>query len=212
MGASWGGGYGYYRPGRCCGGWYGGGYRHSPVLINTGNITIGNTVNIGNRSRVGGEFNKTLNSNIYQRPENRSRNASGATVQRNLQQARVAQGRDNNVFADKHGDLARRVGDGWESREQGQWKSDPALNERLAGAGQGDRDQALQKLNTISPEPGQHAAAAARQQGLQRPAQRQPDSRRIDYDRAFNARQAGAARERTMGGGFGRGGGGRFSR
>ena len=45
FGMSWGGGYGgAYRPWGCCGGWYGGGYRR-PVVINTGNINIGNNVN-----------------------------------------------------------------------------------------------------------------------------------------------------------------------
>ena len=52
FGMSWGGGYGgYYRPWGCCGGWYGGGYR-GPVVINTGDINIGNNVNIGNRTEI----------------------------------------------------------------------------------------------------------------------------------------------------------------
>ena len=103
MGARWGGGYGHYGPGRCCGGWYGGGYRRPPVIINTGNINIGNTVNVGNRTHIGREINNNTSirnnkSNIYQRPENRARVADRSTAQKNLKQARSAGGRDNNVF------------------------------------------------------------------------------------------------------------------
>ncbi|MDH4073308.1 MAG: carbohydrate-binding family V/XII, partial [Gammaproteobacteria bacterium] len=97
FGMSWGGGYGgAYRPWGCCGGWYGGGYR-GPVVINTGDINIGNSVNIGNRTTVKNRIDSGTNrnfdqsrTNLYDRPENRSRNADRATVARDARQARPA--------------------------------------------------------------------------------------------------------------------------
>jgi hypothetical protein len=127
--AGWGGG---YRPGGCCGGWYGGGYR-GPVVINTGDINIGNNVNIGNRAEISNRIgnnpqiaNRVENNrgNLYNRPENRTRNADRATAQRDFQQAR-ASNRDNNVFADHSGQVARRDGDQWQTRENGQWQNRP---------------------------------------------------------------------------------------
>jgi hypothetical protein len=212
MGARWGGGYGHYRPGRCCGGWYGGGYRRPPVVINTGNINIGNTVNVGNRTHIGKQVNNNVNinnnnlqRNIYQQPQNKSRNADRATVQRDMQQARTAKGKDNNVYASKNGDVARRSGDEWQSRQDGKWQADPALNDRdgkARDASPQSRDQARQKLDQASPEQKQKAADSAHQK-LQ-PANNQ----RHDYNRANQARQHGASRERANRGG-GAGGRGR---
>ena len=136
FGASWGGGWNSgYRPWGCCGGWYGGGYHRPPVVINTGNINIGNTVNIGNRTHIKNSINKSnlnaskLQRNVYKRPENRARNASGAAVKRDLQTATIAKGRDNNVFADKSGAVARKMGDDWQVRNQGNWQPEHRVNE-----------------------------------------------------------------------------------
>jgi len=144
MGVVWGGGYhGGYHPGRCCGGHYGGGYHGGNTVINTGDINIGNSVNIGNRTTVknnidrgnNGNRNRS-NSNLYNRDQNRSRNADSATSQRNLKQARPATNRDNNVFADKDGNVARRNNDQWESRQDGQWKQDRSAPDRAQPATQ----------------------------------------------------------------------------
>lgn len=131
MGVSWGGGYGGgYYPGRCCGGYYGGGYR-GPVVINTGDINIGNNVNIGNRTNIknnidrGGNANlDRARNNIYNRGENQSRVADRATAQRDLKQARPATTRQNDVYADRNGNVAKRTNNGWESRQDGQWQRD----------------------------------------------------------------------------------------
>lgn len=179
FGISWGGGWGgAYRPWGCCGGWYGGGYR-GPVVINTGDINIGNNVNIGNRNDIGNrigndnQLGDRLNNrqdNLYNRPENRARNADRDTVARDLKQARPAAGRDNNVFADRSGQVARRDGDSWQTRENGQWK--PAFDDR---AGSIDRTRPATGTGT---------------RDLQRPS-----IDRRDLDRHHGARQRGASRE-----------------
>ncbi|WP_278369476.1 hypothetical protein, partial [Pseudoalteromonas lipolytica] len=63
----------HYRPYHCCNGWYGGGYR-GPVVINTGDINIGNSVNIGNK--LNNLNNKRPLHNIYKRSQIKTRLAS----------------------------------------------------------------------------------------------------------------------------------------
>ena len=126
VGISWGAGY----PGwGCCGGWYGGGYR-GPTFINTGDINIGNNVNIGNRTEIGNRIdNDRVNArrdNLYNRPENRARNADRATARADLKQARPAANRANDVYADRNGNVARRSGNEWQTRQNGSWAQDRA--------------------------------------------------------------------------------------
>ncbi len=199
MGVSWGGGYGGgYRPG----GWYGGGGYRGPTIINTGDINIGNSVNIGNRQNVRNRIDSDnklgrdglKNQNLYNRPENRARNADRSLVQRDLERARPAADRANNVYADKNGAVARRTGDNWESRENGDWK--PAT----------DRD---------SPGSRDRVASERDRSGATREAARGIDRKSLDRDR--QARQKGSSRERARparqgGGGAARGGGGRGRR
>jgi hypothetical protein len=139
FGVIWSGGYGPYPPHGCCGGWYGGGYRPLPPRVeHHGDINIGNTINAGNRAQVAdrmkspsaGDLGRYGQGNLYNRPENRARVADRATATRNLEQARAAGGRENNVYADRDGNVARRTGDQWETREQGAWKSQPKAAER----------------------------------------------------------------------------------
>lgn len=170
MGVSWGGGYhGGYHPGRCCGGYYGGGYR-GPVVINTGNINIGNNVNIGNRTNIGNNIDRSNNfnrdraaDNIYNRDGNRARNAESAIAQRDMQRARPSTSRENNVFADRDGNVARRNNNQWETRENGQWRQDQAR-----------RDTTNTRQNT-------------------QPRQRD----RSDLNRANRSRQHGATRQQS---------------
>lgn len=130
FGVGWSAGYpGAYRPWGCCGGWYGGGYRR-PVVINTGNINIGNNINVGNRTTVRNniEHNPNINidnskHNLYNRPENRTRNADPAVARTNLKQARPAANRPNNVYADRNGNVARQVNDQWQARDAGGWNT-----------------------------------------------------------------------------------------
>jgi hypothetical protein len=112
VGFRFGGGYGrYYPPG---------GYRR-PIVINTGNINIGNRVGAGTRPSPGTADRKT---DLYSQGVNRDRMADNRTLEKaNRDRAdRVARG-PNNVLSDRDGNLYRRQPDGsWNSREQGQWK------------------------------------------------------------------------------------------
>ncbi|BFM22434.1 carbohydrate-binding family V/XII [Gilvimarinus japonicus] len=209
FGASWGGGWhGPYRPWGCCGGWYGGGYHRPPVVINTGNINIGNNVNIGNRTHIKNNLNKNtvaaghLNRNLYQRPENRVRNASAETVKRNLKTAQLTKGRDNNVFVDKSGNVARKVGDQWQVRDKGSWQPDRSANEIRESLPQTrpqninrDTIQRQEPINRPQQLPGNY----------HRPSTR-PSIDRSNLNRDFQARQRGmnraAARPMPARGGF----------
>jgi len=177
VGIGWGGGYrGGYRPG----GWYGGGYRR-PVVINTGNINIGNNVNIGNRNNFNNKLNRQSrqqissleNRNLYNRPENRARNSDRATANRDLKQARPAN-RANNVYADKSGAVARRNGNNWETRQGGSWKNVPS--------------------NKPATQPSTRPAYRPSNQPSTRPATRQSINRN-DLNRAHQSRQMGRSRE-----------------
>jgi hypothetical protein len=189
MGVSWGGGYrGGYYPGRCCGGYYGGGYRGGyhggNTVINTGDINIGNSVNIGNRNTVKNNIDRSRNTNInnsrqniYNRGDNRSRKADRATAQRNLQQARPASNRQNNVFADKNGDVARHTDNKWESRENGQWKDKQSIPQ------------------DVSAENRARAGNAASNRNVDRSAVNRNAASRDSLNRANQSRQRGATRQ-----------------
>ena len=193
---SWGGGYGgsYYRPWGCCNGWYGGGHR-GPTIINTGDINIGNSVSVGNRTnignRVGRETNINNNRNIYNRPANRSRNADRATAAADLKKARPTTGRANNVYADRDGNVARRTGDGWQTREDGQWSKDSIPAGSLEKAQAADRTRPETRDRDASTRPAPSTRPSTR-----------PDtsSRNVDrssLDRAHAARQHGTSRQRA---------------
>jgi len=179
FGVSWGGGYyhNYHH------GWYGGGYR-GPVVINTGNINIGNNINVGNRVDIGNRIDRkdiNLNrdslrrDNLYNRAENRDRKAKPQAVQRDLKRASSNNKLKNNVYADRDGRVVRNENNQWQTRDKGGWKQDKQLNSP-------SRD--LQK-------------PASRD--LAKPASR-PSSRnshRYDLDTARHARSRGAMHERN---------------
>jgi hypothetical protein len=183
FGMSWGGGWGgAYRPWGCCGGWYGGGYRR-PVVINTGDINIGNNINVGNRNNIGNRIEREANrnrdrsrTNLYSRPETRDRLADRETATRNLNRARPATGRENNVFADRDGNVARQVGNDWQVRDNNQWsrpESRPETRDRAPGASR-------ERPQTSRPATGTQPARGFDRGGL---------------DRASHARQMGANRQ-----------------
>jgi hypothetical protein len=231
FGMSWGGGYGgAYRPWGCCGGWYGGGYR-GPTIINTGDINIGNSVNVGNRTNIGNRIsndqrfaNMDRSRNLYNRPEVANRKADRATVQRDLQKARPAVDRPNNVFADQSGQVARPSGDKWQTREDGQWKdaadrvppeTRDQARDRVENVSPEARDQVADRAANASPEARDRAAQAAQNRPESRPASRptqqpaprppaRPTSRPSsgslntrDLNRSASARQRGAANSRA---------------
>jgi hypothetical protein len=193
FGMSWGGGYhGHHHPGRCCGGWYGGGYR-GPTIINTGDINIGNSINVGNRNEINNRIgnntnvnNKMANTqqNIYNRPENRTRNADSAMVTRDLKQARPATGRENNVYADRSGQVVRRDGDNWQTRENGQWK--PSTESRPT-------QQPASQPSTRPSQPTSKPSTRPTTPSTRPSTQHSVNTR--DLDRSYQARQRGNSRE-----------------
>lgn len=209
FGMSWGGGWGgsHYRPWGCCGGgWYGGGYR-GPVIINTGDINIGNTINAGNRVNAGNRIGNanidhSRTSNIYNRPENRARVADASMVQKDLKQARASRDRTNNVYADRSGAVARRDGDQWQVRDQGQWKpadSRPATRPSV--------EPSTRPATRPSIEPSTRPSSRPAMQPSTGPSARPstPQINHSDLNRAHSARQMGHSRQmaRPMPGGGG---------
>jgi hypothetical protein len=168
------------------------------MVVHTGDINIGNTINAGNRAQVadrmqgpaGGDRARPSQNNLYNRPENRARVDDRATASRDVKQAGAATGRDNNVYADPNGNVARRTGDQWETRDQGAWKPEPSASDRAA------------------PEPRQPQAPARDTRPAPTPST--PSVDRADLNRSYQARQSGAAQERARpapragGGGGGR--------
>lgn len=137
VGVSWGGGYhNHYRP--CCGGYYGG-YRggHNTNINVNGNINIGNSVSIGNRDHIqhnlgkGNNFKQTLDnnrlgsrqSNLYNRGDNKHRNAAKLKPKKIQQQGRATTKRNNNVFADKRGNVVRHENGQWQNRSNKSWST-----------------------------------------------------------------------------------------
>ena len=143
-GATWGGGFftagviwgATIHGGRgCCRGWYGGGGFHGRTFVNRGDvkINIGNDVNIGNRTNIRNKIDKgdikfdrskqSKERNIYNRDQNRKRNAKPADARHNLKHARSStKQRANNVFADERGNVAREKDGRWETRKDKSWK------------------------------------------------------------------------------------------
>ncbi|HYN91178.1 MAG TPA: hypothetical protein VER75_04590 [Thermoleophilaceae bacterium] len=194
FGMRWGGGYGgNYRPGYGCGGWYGGyrpgwgGYRGGHNTINVGSINIGNNINYGNRTRVANNIrnNPSFNrqnvsrDNIYNRAENRARNADRATVQRNVQQARSNRGLNNDVLADRNGNVVRKTPSGWEARDGNKWQNidKDAARQKAQGV---DRGQVQQRAQNVDRD-------AARQRA------QQVDRSQVQQD--WQNRQRGRERE-----------------
>ncbi|MCX2979578.1 carbohydrate-binding family V/XII [Halieaceae bacterium IMCC14734] len=182
LGMSFGGGWNspYHR-----GGWYGGGYRR-PVVINTGDINIGNSVNIGNRDRVNRELGDRGNAqrpNIYNREGNRARNADNALARSELKRARPAPTRANDVFADRSGNVARRNGSEWEQRSNGQWQSDKA-------------NVARDKAANVSTQ----QAAKVQSRAQQMPDHNRQQINRNELNRSYDARQRGTRHEMNRSG------------
>jgi len=182
---AWGGGYHHHG---CCGGWYGGGYHSHYSYSRSTNININNRVSVGNhynsnRLRTANVRNVDRN-NIYNRPENRVRNADRATAASNLKQARPTTGKANNVFADKDGNIARKTKDGWQARGKDGWEKPEAaaarqkvdtadLKQRREGGAGVNAAQARQRADSAD----LNRAAAARQRGATREVSRPPSTR-----------------------------------
>jgi len=128
-----------------------GGYRKTNI-----NINVDNSINIG-----GGRDRPETRANLYDRPENRSRNSERSTTA-STRPARSASNVQNNVLTDHSGNVYQRSSDGkWSQRDNGQWKQPSNLDHapsqsRLSGSRQtAARPQLERDYN-------------ARQQGIQR--------------------------------------------
>ncbi|QQX79918.1 carbohydrate-binding family V/XII [Shewanella sp. KX20019] len=199
VGVGWNAGWGnHHYPSRCCGGYYGGGYRR-PVVINTGDINIGNSVSIGNRTNISNRVaknnlsgNRVGENNLYNHPENRIRNADPKRANDNIRQATHNKSRTNNVFADKNGNIARDNNGQWQSRSKGSWTPAPETKQRVE-AGLNNRDTS--KPITMPSRPNTD---------MSRPTNinRQINNHNFDREglnRSRSARQHGVAREGRRG-------------
>ena len=115
------------------------------------NVNIGNSAGGGARQRPANRPSagtRPANSNLYNQPQNRARNADRSTRQRASTQMGTARG-SNNVFADRNGNVHRRSNNGWESRQGNSWSRDRGGNNY--GAQGGNREyQARQRSSTRS--------------------------------------------------------------
>lgn len=193
VGVGWNAGWGrHYSPARCCGGYYGGGYRR-PVVINTGNINIGNSISIGNRNDISTKLAKnnnipaniTAGSNLYNRENNRVRNADPAKLNNKSRQATHNSSRANDVFADKNGNLARDNNGQWQSRDRDSWTPTPEMRQNT--------DNSLHNRNISKPTTTPTRPSTSSQQ------MNNSNLDRAGLNRSRNARQSGKIREGKRG-------------
>jgi hypothetical protein len=162
FGVTFGGGYPGYRPYR--GGYYPpGGYRGGGCFNCT--INIGNSVGTGRGGGAARPSTRPANNNLYNRPENRARVADRGTrdaASRQMRADRTARG-SNNVFADQNGNVHRRTGNGWESRDGNTWKPD-----RSGGNAGGNRAGGAGSRPSYNPSHGMERDWQARQRSSAR--------------------------------------------
>ncbi|MCL1131789.1 carbohydrate-binding family V/XII [Shewanella sairae] len=208
VGIGWSAGWGnHYYPGRCCGGYYGGGYRR-PVVINTGDINIGNSVSIGNRTNISNKLannniagtkltgNRVGKNNLYNRPETRNRNADPAKINNKFKPANHNKARTNNVFADKNGNLARDLDGKWQNRDKGSWSPAPETRQKIeTGINNREISQPKSLSNPLPTRPNNPVNGHS---NINRPMNNHNFDRE-GLNRARNARQHGAMREGRRG-------------
>jgi len=139
-----------------------GGYRKTNI-----NVNINNNINIG-----GGRDRPTTRPSVYDRPENRTRNAERPSVPSN-RQARPANNVENNVLADRSGNVYQRGSGGdWSQRDNGKWSQPQNM------------DRSTSRPSTNQPSRGfdSHTRSATRPQ----------------LERDYNARQQGAQRSQNF--------------
>lgn len=179
FGMAWGGGYrgpsgGFYAGGYCCRGWYGGyrpgwggGFNGGRNQINIGSINIGNNVNFGNQGRIANNLQNNPRAaelrrpSVYNQPRVQARNADRSAVRADAQRARAAGGQ-NNVLADRNGNVVRQTQSGLQTRTANGWQNI-------------DRDAARPNVQNRAQNIDRSAIQRdyqARQRGMQR-AQRQ---------------------------------------
>jgi hypothetical protein len=137
VGVVWGGGY-HHHPRPCCGRYYGGGYRGGANIHINGNINIGNSVSIANRTQARAKISGNLSnrqggkslpshrtSNLYNQGVNKKRNVRKQPSNRKINSAKVAPKRTNNIYADRKGGVVRHENGQWQNRSNKNWQSIP---------------------------------------------------------------------------------------
>lgn len=189
LGMNWGLGWPtHYRPYHCCNGWYGGGYR-GPVVINTGDINIGNSVNIGNK--LNNLNNKRPLHNIYKRSQIKTRLASKTQVKRDLKTAISQRDKANNIFADRNGNVLKHDDGKWQQRVSDKWQDVPSdkqqqIKDRIQNT---DRQHVQNKLQTIDKSKAKHTLQQRQQSHTQQ------TNRMQQLNQANRARQLGMQRQ-----------------
>ncbi|MBE0352945.1 MULTISPECIES: carbohydrate-binding family V/XII [Pseudoalteromonas] len=178
----------HYRPYHCCNGWYGGGYR-GPVVINTGDINIGNSVNIGNK--LNNLNNKRPLHNIYKRSQIKTRLASKTQVKRDLKTAISQRDKANNIFADRNGNVLKHDDGKWQQRVSDKWQDVPSdkqqqIKDRIQNT---DRQHVQNKLQTIDKSKAKHTLQQRQQSHTQQ------TNRMQQLNQANRARQLGMQRQ-----------------
>jgi len=200
------------------------GYHKTNININR-NITInnpgGNRPGGGTRPSTGGPVtaDRPGRNNLYNRPENRDRNAAQPGVSDRSRPSN-ATNRANNVMTDRDGNVYRREDGGdWQRRDNGQWKNADNLDRssggrpsvgsqpsQRAGAGGGG---ASARPSNPSASTGSRPSAGDRSRGSSSAA-------RPQLERDHRARQRGNQRaggySRSQSGGASRSRGGRGRR
>ena len=155
--------------------------------------------------RAGQADGRYRNQNIYNRPENRARNApatrpAGATRPTPSKRPTPSTTRANNVYADRSGNVHRRSGDGsWQDRESGHWSQSAtptrAAETRSATTGRRSTSPSTRSRST-SPSTRSRSASGGSS----------------SLQRSYNSRSRGSTRTQTYRGAGQRAGGSRPAR
>jgi len=176
------------------GGWWGvGGYRpHPRPYVHGGFRKTNVNINVNNVNIGGGRNRPETRPNLYDRPDNRTRNAP-TTANANTRQARPANNVQNNVLTDRSGAVYQRDASGnWNQRDNGEWKQagnlDRASSDRPTTS-QVDRSNISRPSSGSSPSqrPSQPSYSRGNMSSGQAAA-------RPQLERDYNARQQGAQR------------------
>ena len=111
----------------------------APVRINTGDINIGNNINVGNRAEVARALDSrninpdSLRSNLYSQGENRFRTVDREAAGEALRTSQFVSGRANDLYATRDGTVARQTNDQWEVRRNGSWQVPDSIERPATG-------------------------------------------------------------------------------
>jgi len=147
-----------------------GGYRKTNI-----NVNINNNINIG-----GGRDRPATRPGVYDRPENRARNTERPATP-TKRQARPANDVQNNVLADRSGNVYQRGSGGdWSQRDNGQWSQPQNMDRSTSRPSTGRPSQGFDSYTRPATRPQLERDFNARQQGAQRSQnfQRQSGRRR----------------------------------